>query len=160
MAFLSADDGFRLGQRAPTLSDDYAPFVGLMSTFVRTRFGEDTTVAEALRFGYFLVDGQFVVDNMADEDQRKSRELALRHGFRFADDDTLYCAIDWPAMRDLLKGTPHANIDLDEYLLRLPLAHRPINDAGNHVRIRFAGMVKRVIALPRDTLRRMGLFVF
>ena len=160
VAFLSADPGFRIGRSAKTLADEYRPFATLMQTTLRQKFDEDITCAQALRRAYFEDNGNFVGESWASDAQRILRSLMVRQGFKFADGDTLYCAIDWRPMVKMLEGTPYMHIDLSEYLLQLPEAARPRTEAGNFVRANFAGVTKSVVALPMATLKKMGLFVF
>ena len=160
VAFLSADEGFRLSRQRRGLADKYRAMSTLMQSMVRSRFEEDVTVADALKQGYFEVDGKWVPDAWLTEEKRKLRAATMRHGFRFIDEEWLYAAIDWKGMRDLLQHTQYQNIDLSEYLLRLPGAHRPKSDGGAYVRVTFAGQTRAVIAIPRSTLAEMGLFVF
>ena len=159
-SFLSADDGFRIGRQAAALLDKFRPFATLMQTVIRSKREEDITCADALRTAYFTDVGFFVPDGMADDQQVRLRKLMLRHGFKMPDADQVYAAVDWRAMRDLLIGTPYMHIDLSEYLLQLPRAYRPRSDRGHLVRITFSGVSKPVIAIPRETCGKIGLFVF
>jgi len=159
VAFLSAEPTFRLGRQAGSMSDEYRPFILLMSSTIRGRFTEDTTVAEALRTGYFDKDGRFLEPVWQGDEERKAAELAKQHGFAFVDDTELYCAIGWRQMEMLLRETPFAQIDLAEYILRLPGAYRPTSPAGHYFRFTFGGVRKNIIAIPRETLSKMGLFI-
>ena len=156
VCFLAAEDGFRLGRRAATLSDTFRPFMSLMQGIVRSKHQDDMTLADILDRAYFEDDRTFVL--RPSTAQREYQHIALRMGFKFADEETLLCAIDWRAMTDMLRDTVYANIDLSEYLLRMPGARRAQTEAGLPRRVTFAGVTKQCIALDRSDLRRLGLF--
>ena len=161
ICFLCAEDTVRIGRRAPTLLDAYRPFMTLMQAMVRSKTVDDITLADALDRGYFDENRTFMGKTgigSPTTHQQDYQTIAARYGFRFIDEDMLLCAIDWRAMEQLLRDTIYQHIALSEYLLRMPGARKAETSSGSPRRVTFAGITKQAVALPRDELKKMGLF--
>lgn len=165
VSFLSAET-IVLDRRAQSLNDDHRLVHTLMQCTIRMAGANDMTVAEILTNGWFENDGTFITAKQAIDSYKSDlRQIAARHGFTWSSDgEALLFATGFENMKRLLWGTQYQHVELAEHLFRLPGADRarsaPTDKSpkGHLMRITFAGVSKSAIAVPRDTLRQMGLF--
>lgn len=144
--------------RDRTEVDLYAPVSALFSALVR--FGpqkDEKTLAEVLHHAWFDHEGKFI-GPAGNVNSEPSLEVAQRYGFRFIDADTLWMARRHDPIRRLMERTPHANLDIDEYVRRLPGVERLKRSSGQPVRMRCGGVQRGVLQLPRSMLEAVGFF--
>ena len=155
VSFLTGKE-FVLPERDVRLKNDNRPFHALMQSIVKSDGYEDLTVAQAITGAWFP---QYTEEITADTEV--CRRVSERHGFKFMENlEYLACAVDWRPMHSLLKGTPFASMDLDEYLPTIPGAKRYLSGNGKRGRLTFSKQRSPCIIIPIDSLRDMGLFDF
>ena len=139
--------------------DKFAPMSALFASLLRMPSGDYLTLAETLMKGYFSPGGNFYTDtDVGPPDMAIYRDSSQRVGCRFRDKETLWIAPTWPGLHRQLERTAYAQIDLKEYIARLPGAKKLVNKSGNPIRMRSGGIVKAVVAIPKQTLEAMGFF--
>jgi len=158
MAALTAGVGFLCGEydivqrRLGVRDDTYAIFKRLLSALVRLPEGGEMSLAEVLHKGWWNDMGAYSPDGHS----KTHVDLAARYGFRMASSESLYVATGIDTQAELLRRTEFANVDLADYLRRMPGAMRLNTLNGGRRRMRFGGVRYETMRLNRDTLEAVG----
>ena len=133
------------------LPDPYQALEAIFGALVRMSDGQSRTLAEILKKAYWNDMGLWSA-NLGGE----STQTANRHGFTMVGPERLLVAARIPTLPLLLKGTPHQNVNIDEYIRSLPGTARPTTDSGSPVRMTLGGQAHRMYEFHPEVLRRIG----
>ena len=149
--FLSGDYDYVM-RRVGTKDDTYTILNQLLSSLIRTPDGDNLSLAEVLRVGYWSDSGTFhprgFVTPLAN--------LAARYGFKMGGPSALWVGTNIEAQSALLRHTASANIDIDDYFRRLPGSERLETSKGAARRIRFADMQRHAYVIGEEALEAAG----
>lgn len=171
LAALTVGSGFMSGDSSPiewvesAHSDRTELLSELLDSLIQLQNGIKRTLAECLRYAYWM-DGVFSDSNQL-KTQPKTNEFLVsqQYGLRMQSADVLLIAVSHKPMKELLKNSVYANVEIKKVLMDIDGVEQAMVECpktehfpnGNRpYKLRFGGVNKSCIKIPKKVLDKIG----